>query len=150
MDSRLRGNDGYGLRGNAVPGSHSRLGGNNGKNAVDVIPAKAGIHGCSDQCFSQTRQPNTDAARAGVFEKGPAAHAAGPPNHRHRPAPRYAAMNSFHFRTMYRFSSITEFQHSTAPIRSWNEPPSRTAPADSIFWPNGLMMSPCAGFPSNQ
>ena len=34
-------------------------------------------------------------------------------------------MNSFHFRTMYRFSSITEFQHSTAPMRSLNEPPSR-------------------------
>ena len=28
MDSRLRGNDGYGLRGNAVPSSHSREGGN--------------------------------------------------------------------------------------------------------------------------
>ena len=59
-------------------------------------------------------------------------------------------MNSFHFRTMYRFSSITEFQHSTAPMRSWNEPPSRTAPADSIFCPKGLMTSPCAGLPSNQ
>ncbi|MDE0455727.1 MAG: hypothetical protein OXI15_00415, partial [Chromatiales bacterium] len=28
----------------------SRLRGNNGKSAVDVIPAKAGIHGFSDQC----------------------------------------------------------------------------------------------------
>ena len=33
-----------------------------GKNAVDVIPARAGIHGFSDQCSSQTRTPNTDAA----------------------------------------------------------------------------------------
>ena len=33
------------------------------KNAVDVIPAKAGIHGFSDQCSSQTPKPNTDALR---------------------------------------------------------------------------------------
>ena len=35
--------------------------GNDGKKAVDVIPAKAGIHGFSDQCSPQTRKPNTDA-----------------------------------------------------------------------------------------
>ena len=39
-----------------------RLRGNNGMNAVDVIPAQAGIHGCSDQCSSQTRKPNTYAS----------------------------------------------------------------------------------------
>ena len=38
----------------------SRLRGNNGKNAVAVIPAKAGIHGLSDQRSSQARKPNTD------------------------------------------------------------------------------------------
>ena len=128
----------------------SRLRGNDINCILAVIPAKAGIHGFSDQCSSQPRTPNTDAARTGAIEEGPAADAAGPPDHRRRPVPGYAAMNSFHFRTMYRFSSITEFQHSTAPIRSWNDPPSRTAPADSIICPNGLMMSPCAGLPSNQ
>ncbi len=40
-----------------------------------------------------------------------------------------AAMNSFHLRTMYWFSSITEFQQATRPMRSSNEPPSRTSPA---------------------
>ena len=44
VDSRLRGNDGYGLRGNAVPSSHSRLRGNDDIDAGVVIPAKAGIH----------------------------------------------------------------------------------------------------------
>src|ERR1700761_809708 len=59
----------------------------------------------------------------------------------HRPMshhPSYAAMNSFHFWTMYRSSFITEFQHATWPIRSVNEPPSRTAPAFSITLPSGL------------
>ena len=31
---------------------------------------------------------------------------------------RQAAMNSFHLRTMYWFSSMTEFQQATAPMRS--------------------------------
>ncbi len=31
--------------------------------------------------------------------------------------PPQAAMNSFHLRTMYWFSSITEFQQATAPMR---------------------------------
>jgi gamma-glutamyltranspeptidase/glutathione hydrolase len=43
-----------------------------------------------------------------------------------------AAMNSFHLRTMYWFSSMTEFQQATWPMRSRNDPPSRTAPAFSI------------------
>ena len=43
----------------------SRLRGNNGKGAVDVIPAKAGIHGFSDQRSSKTRKPNTDAGVGG-------------------------------------------------------------------------------------
>ena len=30
----------------------------------------------------------------------------------------YAAMNSFHLRTMYSFSSMTAFQQATAPMRS--------------------------------
>ena len=37
----------------------SRLRGNDGRSAVDVIPAKAGIHGFSDQCSSQARTPGT-------------------------------------------------------------------------------------------
>ena len=32
--------------------------------------------------------------------------------------PRHAAMNSFHLRTMYWFSSMTAFQQATAPMRS--------------------------------
>ena len=40
----------------------SRLRRNDGKSAVDVIPAKAGIHGFSDQGASQARTQNTDAA----------------------------------------------------------------------------------------
>ena len=47
----------------------SRLRGNDGKSAVDVIPAKAGIHGCSDQCFSQTRTPNTGVSRSWRSER---------------------------------------------------------------------------------
>ena len=35
--------------------------GNDGENAIDVIPAKAGIHEISGQCSSHTRKPNTDA-----------------------------------------------------------------------------------------
>ena len=47
----------------------SRLRGNNGERAVDVIPAKAGIHGFSDQRSSKTRKPNTDACGpSGMFE----------------------------------------------------------------------------------
>ena len=94
--------------------------------------------------------PSARVVPAEAVVERPAANAAGPLHQERCAALPYAAMNSFHFRTMYRFSSITEFQHSTAPMRSWNEPPSRTAPADSIICPNGLMMSPCAGLPSNQ
>ena len=39
----------------------SRLRGNDGENAIDVIPAKAGIQGFSGQRSSQTRKPSTDA-----------------------------------------------------------------------------------------
>ena len=39
----------------------SRLRGNDGINAVAVIPAKAGIHGFSDKLSLQARSPNTDA-----------------------------------------------------------------------------------------
>ena len=38
-----------------------RLRGNDGENAIDVIPAKAGIQGFSGQRSSQTRKPSTDA-----------------------------------------------------------------------------------------
>ena len=42
-----------------------------------VIPAKAGIHGFSDQCSSQTRKPNTDEyTRAGVGRPGVAGRGA--------------------------------------------------------------------------
>ena len=39
----------------------SRLRGNDDKKAVDVIPAKAGIHGLSDQRSSHARKPDMDA-----------------------------------------------------------------------------------------
>ena len=44
----------------------SRLRGNDGKNAVDVIPAKAGVHGFSDQRPSGTRKPNSDSLKGGT------------------------------------------------------------------------------------
>ena len=50
-------------------------------------------------------------------------------------------MNSFHLRTMYWFSSITAFQQATRPMRSSNEPPSRTAPTAG-----SLTMSPDGSF----
>ena len=51
----------------------SRLRGNDGKEAVDVIPAKAGIHGFSDQRSSKTRKPNTDAGARASRPPGPEA-----------------------------------------------------------------------------
>ena len=85
MDSRLRGNNGRGPSGIHRADYHSHCRGNDGscrnhglvdgvipaiagmtvKNAGDVIPAKAGIHGFSDQYFSQTRTPNMDGAHGG-------------------------------------------------------------------------------------
>ena len=44
-----------------IGGMDSRFRGNDGKKVVDVIPAKAGIHGFSDQCSSKSRKPNTNA-----------------------------------------------------------------------------------------
>ena len=49
----------------------SSLRGNNGNSAVDVIPAKAGIHGFSDHCSSQARKPNTDAGARSRVRPGP-------------------------------------------------------------------------------
>ena len=62
----------------------------------------------------------------------------------------YAAMNSFHFCTIYRSSVITEFQQAIRLMRSVNDPPSRTAPAFSMTLPSGLRISFCAGLPSIQ
>ena len=60
MDSRLRGNNGSCRNHGLVDGIIPAIAGMTVKNAVDVIPAKAGVHGFSDQCSSQTRTPNTD------------------------------------------------------------------------------------------
>ena len=60
------------------------------------------------------------------------------------------AMNSFHLRTMYWFSSMTEFQQATEPMRSSKEPPSRTSPATASWSPVGEVMTSVAGLPSNQ
>ena len=62
MDSRLRGNNGSCRNHGLVDGIIPAIAGMTVKNAVDVIPAKAGIHGSSDQCSSQARTQNTDAA----------------------------------------------------------------------------------------
>ena len=61
-----------------------------------------------------------------------------------------AAMNSFHLRTMYWFSSMTAFQQATEPMRSSKEPPSRTSPACAMASPKGLVMVSVASLPSNQ
>ena len=61
-----------------------------------------------------------------------------------------AAMNSFHLRTMYWFSSITAFQQATAPMRSSKDPPSRTSPAWASTSPVGEVMTSVASLPSNQ
>ena len=65
MDSRFRGNDGYGLRGNALPSSHSRFRGSDGTDAGFVIPVGAGM-------IVRTAQPGTPPtvipAEAGIHE----------------------------------------------------------------------------------
>ena len=69
MDSRLRGNDGRGRSGRRRADRHSRFRGHDGTHAVDVIPAKAGVHTDfpEDECgVGWRRRPSADRARTGL------------------------------------------------------------------------------------